>query len=112
MKRLLLALFLIVAFCPAMTCHNPTQQKLTVNTLTSLHQVVDASLNGYLDLVVAGKVRTNDVPRVLTSYGQFQGAYNAALVFALGNTNAVPPQYVVDAAASFSTTLTSAKQVP
>lgn len=105
--------FLIAGLIPSIIstgCHTPTQQKLSVTTIVSTHQVVDAALDTYLDLVVAKKLATNGVPAVLTSYALYQQAYNSALVVVLGNTNAPAPPELAAAAASFTTTVNNAKK--
>lgn len=108
---ILAALCLCVATMPIVTgCHTPTQQKLAVTTIVSTHQVVDAALDSYLDLVVAGKLATNGVPTVLTSYGLYQKAYNDALTIVLGNTNAPAPPALSQAVSSFTTTITNVKK--
>lgn len=114
MKKLLLCLVLICLplSIPVLTgCKAPTQ-KQTVNTLFTLHKSVDATLNGYLDLVIQHTVKTNGVPRVLKAYGDFQVAYNAALSFVAWNTNAMPTSQVVAAAATFSQVVTDEKGRP
>lgn len=105
------ALCLCMAIIPVVTgCHTPTQQKLAVTTIVSTHQVVDAALDSYLDLVVTGKLATNAVPKVLTAYASYQSAYNSALTIVLGNTNAPAPPSLSNAAESFITTIGSAKK--
>lgn len=90
-------------------CKSPTQQKFSVNTITTTHLAVDAALDSYLDLVVAGKVPTNNVPDVLTAYGTYQKAYNAALTIVLGNTNAPVPPSLSEAAIIFTETVKFSK---
>jgi len=105
-----LALAVAIPISITTGCQTTTQQKLSVNTITTTHQVVDAALDSYLDMVIGGKLATNGVPAVMTSYGLYQIAYNNALVIVLGNTNAPAPISLTDAATSFTTTVTFAKK--
>lgn len=88
----------------------PSQQKIAVNTLSTVHQTVDVALDGYLDLVIKGQLSTNNVPVVLNAYGRFQQAYNAGLLVVANNTNAVAPQDVITAADAFNSVLSLAKK--
>lgn len=63
---LLLALFIGCATSPA------------YKTLYAVGKAADASVKTYFDLVVAGQVRTNDVPRIAKLYDEFQALYRAA----------------------------------
>jgi hypothetical protein len=110
LTALILAFSLALPVAISTGCKSPTTQKVSVNTLFTLHKTADAALDGYLDLVNQGKLATNSVPKVLASYTQFQGVYNTAILFVANNTNAVPPQAVVDAAVDFANTVTSAKK--
>jgi len=111
MKKLVLALILATATVTCtVSCKSPSVQKKTVNTLYSLHVSVDKALNAYLDLVIQNTLKTNSVPKVLSAYDQFQGAYNVSLLFVAYNTNAVPPQTVIDSAANVLNTITTAKE--
>lgn len=87
-----------------------SQQRKTVNTIASLGYTVDAAVKSYFDLVVAGKVATNDVPTVAKSYSLFQVAYNTALTVAALNTNAPPSVDLNNAASQTLLTITAAKK--
>lgn len=103
---------LMLAVSPVVftACHTPTQQKVTVNTMFTLHKTVDAALDGYINLVITGKVPTNGLTKVTAAYNQFQSAFNVAVAFVASHTNAVIPQTVADAAANVSSTITAAKE--
>ena len=103
-------LFSGCAFLKRVTGGSPTVQKQSVNTITTVGETVKFSLDTYLDLVIKGTVTTNSVPVVLKAYGEFQTVYNSSLTLVLGNTNAVPPQILQDAAANFATTVSTAKK--
>ena len=115
MRKLLflIPLAISLAMAPSIVTgckHTPTQQKVAVNTLLSLHLTVDAALDGYLDLVRNGTLATNAVPKVLASYTQFQIAFNSAVLLVASNTNSAAPPNVGEAATSFLTAITSAKK--
>lgn len=115
-KSLLASLLLLCSFAalpllPVVTTGcNTTQQKQTVNTLFTLGKTVNMTYAGYMDLVVAGRVSTNSVPKVAKAYNTFQDAFNAAVTVVAGNTNAVPPQSVYDAQAALVQAIASAKK--
>lgn len=88
----------------------PTQQKIAVNTLFSLHTTVDVALDGYLDLVNKHLLVTNSVSKVLNAYLTFQSVYNGAVVFVANNTNAVAPQNLVDETSTFIKTVDLARK--
>lgn len=87
-----------------------SQQKLAVNTLFTVGKTVDATYKAYLDLVISGKLATNNVPRVSADYRTFQQVYSTGIEFVAGNTNAAAPQMVLDAAKAFSNTVDAAKK--
>jgi hypothetical protein len=68
-----------------------SQQQAAFNTLYSVEHVTVSAYDGYLDLVVTGKVSTNDVPRVSKSFNTFQASFLIALDAAQYNTNALAP---------------------
>lgn len=107
---LLLACAIITPVAITTGCRVPSQQKFAVNTITTTHLAVDAALDSYLDLVVAGKIATNSVPAVMASYGVYQLTYNSALVVVLNNSNAPAPPALSDAAVKFTDTIAAAKK--
>lgn len=86
-----------------------TQQRTAVNTLSSVGQATDAAIKAYLDQVVAGQVKTNDVPSVMARYSEFQAAYNLALIAATLNTNAPPTPEVTANSANVKSAIAVAK---
>lgn len=64
-------IFLLVALIGCVT--SPAYK-----TLYAVGHATDAAVKTYFDLVVAGQVRTNDVPRIAKMYDDFQAAYRAA----------------------------------
>lgn len=95
----ILALALAIPLTVVVTGCTTTQQRKTVNTLFTLGQTVDAAYKSYLDMVVTGKLPTNNVPSVSARYSEFQTAFNAAVTLSTMQTNA-PPSPVVQAAAA------------
>lgn len=104
-----LALVATLAILPtaALTGCNgtPSTQKVTVNTLSSVHTTADAAFKSYLELVLNKTVATNGVPAVSDAYREFQTAFNLAIDLAHGNSNAPPSQPLLDAAAKLSSTI-------
>lgn len=112
MKKYLVAILMAGVLMAEPGCSwfkQPSVQQQSAKTLFSLHKVVDASLDAYLDLVVQGKLPSTGVPKVMADYSTFQLAYNAAVELVVGNKDAVAPQAVLEAAAVFDTTLTEQK---
>jgi hypothetical protein len=87
-----------------------TQQRQTVNTLFTVGQGVDAAYKSYLDLVVAGKIPTNDVPAISQRYQQFQQVFSAAIAASALSTNAPPSPLVAAQAAQVTQAIDIAKQ--
>lgn len=79
------------------------------NTLASVQVTTTGAYNGYLDLVVAGKLGTNSVPAVSRDYNQFQMVWNAAVAVAQWNTNTIAPAAVNDASLRVLTDITNVK---
>ena len=112
MKKLILIVTLLVApmlVIPTIGCKT-SQQRQAVNTLFTVGKSVDKVYAGYFDLVVAGKISTNTVPRVSAVYMNFQTMFKAGVEFVASNTNAAAPQFVLDAATSFTQTVEQAKK--
>jgi hypothetical protein len=86
-----------------------TTSKVAYNTLASVQVATTGAYNGYLDLVVQGKLTTNSVPVVSKDYNLFQQIWTAAVYVAQFNTNSVVPQTVTDAAAKVVTDISAAK---
>lgn len=65
------------------------QQSTAYKTIFGLEKTVAAADSAYLDLVIAGKVPTNDVPKVTKAFNQFQADVTLALDAVQFNTNAL-----------------------
>lgn len=97
-----------LVFLPSSGC-STSQQRQTVNTLKSVADATDAAVKTYLDQVVAGKIKTNDVPSVMARYSEFQAAFNIALLAATLNTNAPPTPAVTASSANVRSAISVAK---
>lgn len=74
-----------------------SSQRTAVNSLFSVGQGVDTAYRVYLDQVVQGTVKTNDVPTVSRAYNAFQASFAAAVALSSG-TNTPPTSTVISAA--------------
>lgn len=117
LKRLLFSFVIGISlvtlpFLPgcALFRQTPSQQKVVVNTLFSIHETVDKSFDAYLDLVISGQLATNALPKVGAAYNNFQQAFRLAVVLVAGQTNTLAPQSVADAAATFALTVDAARK--
>ena len=81
------------------TACTTSQQRISYNSLYSVGKSVDVAYRSYLDLVLAGKVKTNSVPAISKQYNEFQQAFGAAVVVLTLNTNA-PASTAITAQAS------------
>ncbi len=100
MKKYILTLVLLVApLAFVQGCKSPTQQKLAVTTLASVHDTVDAAYKAYVTTVLKGSTPTNDLPRVSAYYRNFQEIFAVAVLSVNASTNAPVPQAVFDAQA-------------
>ena len=80
------------------------------NTLASVGITTRAAFDGYLDLVVAGKVSTNTVPKVARSYDAFQGVYSAVIASSQLGSNTVATASVIESSAKVISTIKEAKE--
>lgn len=84
---LLLGLFVLVA------CKSP--QQAAYKTLYTVEHSTTAAYDGYLQGVVRGQFKTNDVPKVSKSYDQFQIGMQGAVELAQFDWSAIAPSNVV-----------------
>lgn len=104
MKKLLVLVGLIVLVGCA-----TTQQRTTYNTLYSVEQTAMTSYDAYLDLVVKGKVATNDVPRVSRAFDAFQAQMQFAVKQSQYNWTNIAPADVTSALSNLVWTIQTAK---
>lgn len=86
-----------------------SQQKTLYNTLASVQSVTTGSYNGYLDLVVKGKITTNSVPKISRDYDMFQQIWTGAVILAQWQTNSIAPPQVVTASSNLVYEISVAK---
>lgn len=72
-----------------MGCDTTGARRTTYTTLASTELAAKSSYDGYLDSVLSGKTRTNDVPIISASFDEFQSVMKIAVNAASGNTNAL-----------------------
>src|SRR5262245_42229140 len=116
MKRNAKALWVVCAVLlfgsfavPQFTGCTTTQKTATYKTLYSVEKSIMASYDAYLDLVVAGKVKTNSVPQVSVAFNTAQRAMQMALAGAQFNTTNPPTAEVIAAAANLAVAIEQAK---
>jgi hypothetical protein len=86
-----------------------TTQAAAYKTLAGVGAATDNAVKAYFDLVVAGTVKTNGVPKVATAYSQFQTVYGVAVLAARSNPTNPVPAAVTLSAANVAATITAAK---
>ena len=84
-------------------------QRATYNTLASVEATTTAAFDTYLNGVIKGYWKTNDVPLVSKDYNVFKLVWAGAVSVAQWNTNAVATQPVTDASAKVLADITTAK---
>lgn len=113
MKPRLASLFSIVLLCAViglgMTCSGG---RGTYTTLASTEQAVVKSYDGYVDQVISGKSRTNELPIVAKSFDAFQASFRVAVDKASGDTNALITGDLSVAAAALLKAITTAESQP
>lgn len=84
-------------------------QRITYNTLASVGATANSAYSAYLDLVVKGSVKTNDVPKVSAAYNTFEMAFAAAISAAQFNPTNPAPANVTDLANNLLSAISAAK---
>lgn len=105
---ILLALILLIGILAAIGC-TTDQQRTAYTTLASSELAAKSSYDGYLDSVLSGQSRTNEVPLVSAAFNEFQAAMTIAVSAASGNTNALVTAGVAEASAKLFNLINSAK---
>jgi hypothetical protein len=87
----------LVAVCiaVAIVACTTSQVSTAAKTLATVEITTKTAYDGYLTLVVTGKVRTNEVPAVSKAFNDFQAAMVLAVVSVQNNTNALAPDSLV-----------------
>lgn len=83
----------------------------TYTTLASTEQAVKMSYDGYVDSVIRGETRTNEMPVIAKSFDAFQASFQVAVDKASGNTNAPITGDLSTAAANILRAITTAKGI-
>ena len=110
MKKRLNGILVAAAVVAMIVCAGCAgQSRVLYNSLAAVQAGTSGAYNGYLDLVVKGKVTTNAVPAISRDFNLFQQTWSAAVMIASWNTNAVAPQAVLDASAKVITEINVAK---
>lgn len=107
MKRIPLALLVLMLPCIAMTCKNNNQA--AYQTIGATEQAVLAANMAYLDSVVTGRTATNSVPTVEAAFNATQLALRSAAAVASGGTNAAVPATVMAQATAFTNVINTAQ---
>lgn len=68
-----------------------SQQRAAYNTLATVQTVTVGAYDGYVSEIIAGRIKTNDLPRVSRQFNVFQAAFLVALDAVEYNTNALAP---------------------
>jgi hypothetical protein len=87
-----------------------SRQRHTYNSVWTVAVGVNESWKAYVDLVIAGQLPTNDVPKVAEAYNNFQLALKAASIGMMLDTNAPAPPELIATAGAFNKTLNAAKR--
>lgn len=85
----LLLLSLMFAGCTS------SQQTNTYKTLYGLEVATSAAYDAYSTEIIAGKVATNDLPKVSHAFDYFQSGMRLAVDAAQSNSNALAPSSLV-----------------
>lgn len=110
MKKLLSILMLGLLIGIPIGC-GTTPKSITYKTLYGLEQVTVSAYDGYLQLVIQGRVRTNSVPQISRDFNQFQAAMQAAIELANHSTNAMANASLIIASEGIVSTISQEKGV-
>lgn len=94
---------------PMLSGCTTNSQRVAYNSLYTLEKATTAAYDNFIDLVIAHKVPTNDVPKVSQSFNTFQASMQVALQAARYDWTAPPPPAVSEAAAQLRTNIDAAK---
>lgn len=89
-----------------MTCSGG---RTTYTTLAATEKAVTESYDGYVDSVIKGQTRTNDLPIIARSFDTFQASMKLAVDKASGNTSAPVTGDLGTAAANLITAINNSK---
>lgn len=107
MKTKFFKVFVSLGLAFALGCASMTAYK----SLGATELTVSSAYTAYTDLVIQGKVPTNDVPRVSHAFNSFQAGMSAAVIAAQFNTNAPSNQTIQILAQNVTDAIAQAKLV-
>jgi len=85
------SLLLIAALICITTAASCPHQRAEYNTIFAVEKTASAAYDGYVDMVIAGTLPTNDVPAVSLKFNQIQAACTLAAATSQAGTNAIAP---------------------
>lgn len=88
-----------------------SNNRTTYTTLASTELAVKSSYDGYIDSVLQGQTRTNDVTIISVSFDEFQSLMRVAIDRASGNTNALVTADIAASSAKLLQKITQSKGV-
>lgn len=86
-----------------------TQKKIAYQTLYGVETSTTAAYDGFISLVIDGKVKTNGVPAVSQSFNRFQIGMQTAISTAQFNYTNLAPNEVIALANEVLTAILKAK---
>lgn len=109
-QKTFLGLFLCVSGVSLINsgCSSPPS-RIAFNTLASVQKGTIQAYDRFLDGVLAGRISTNNVPKVSQAFNSFQSTMGAALVLAQFSTNAPATEKVLVEAAKVTSAIAEAK---
>jgi hypothetical protein len=107
MKKIILS----VLTCATLVGCTSTQQQIAFNSLSTVETTATSAYQGYLTLVVQGKVSTNNIPQVSAAYNVLQSSVLVATLAVQNNTNALAPANVITEAAALTSLITTSEQI-
>lgn len=87
-----------------------TARRALHNTLYSVNVTTTAAYTGYIELVMAGQLKTNSVPKVSQQYSAFQRTFNLAVEQAQFQTNALASVEVLNLSTAVINQIETAKK--
>lgn len=86
MKNLWLNVWLLSLILVAVIACNSPRAKF--NTIATLQAAGKSAFDGYVDGVIRGNIRTNELPAIGETYDAFQASVRVAIIKASGDSNA------------------------
>lgn len=93
--RLIAPTITFICVAVAIVACTTNQVSVAAKTLATVEITTKTAYDGYLTLVVTGKVRTNEVPVISKAFNDFQAAMVLSVVSVQNNTNALAPDSLI-----------------